>query len=175
MIDKFTKWREEMLEDKYTCIFPVKFGMTQEEIISMFGQPTDVSTEKKTLIFKYTDIEFHFDKQNDYKLFLVYSDEKIELCRMFEPVLYQKLAVVSEQLENNSEIYYDLFQKGHSIIVEYKNDEGTQGNAYNTIFCLYLNNREKNDNLCEYREDLIADWLDCICGYIGNTKWKICW
>jgi hypothetical protein len=31
-----------------------------------------------------------------------------------------------------------------------------------------LNNREKNDSLCEYREDLITDWLDCVCGFIGN-------
>ena len=167
MLDKFTQWREKILKDKYRAISPIKFGMTQEEIISMFGQPTDVSVEKKPLIFKYADIEFHFDKLNDYKLFLVYSDEEIELSILFEPLLSQKLTDISEQLENNNEIYCDLFSKGHNIIVEYKNDGGTQGNAYNTIYCLYLNNREKNDNLCEYREDLITDWLDCACGFMS--------
>ena len=93
----------------------------------------------------------------------------------FEPLLSQALTEVSEHLENDSEIYYNLFRKGHNIIVEYKNSGGTEGNAYNTIYSLYLNNREKNDALCEYREDLITDWLDCVCGYIGNPEWKICW
>ena len=173
MFDKFTQWRKKILKDKYKCISPVKFGMTQDEIISMFGQPTDVSTEKKPLIFKYADIEFHFDKQNDYKLYIVYSDEKLELSVMFEPLLNQKLVDVVEQLENDNKIYCDLFAKGHQIIVEYKNSGGTEENAYNTIYCLYLNNREKNDSLCEYREDLIADWLDCVCGFIGNPKLRI--
>ena len=119
-MDKFTKWREEVLKNKSKSINPVKFGMTQEEIIAEFGQPTDISTEKKPLIFKYADIEFHFNKRNNYKLYLVYSDEKIELSLMFEPLLSQRLTDVSGQLEKNSEIYWDLFRKGHSIIVEYK-------------------------------------------------------
>jgi len=173
MFDKFTQWRKEVFRTKYKSIYPVKFGMTQEEIIAEFGQPTDVSTEKRPLIFKYADIEFHFDRRNDYRLYLVYSDEKIELSIMFETLLNKKLTNIIEQLENSNEIYMDLFNKGHSVIVEYKNSGGTVENAYNTIFCLYLNNREKKDELCEYREDLITDWLDCVCGWIGIPELRI--
>jgi len=35
MFDKFVQWREKVLKDKSQSIYPVKFGMTQEEIISV--------------------------------------------------------------------------------------------------------------------------------------------
>ena len=79
---EFAKWRKKVFEIK--DIDPFKLGKTtQENIIAEFGQPDMVSTIKKNgrpLIFKYDDIEFHFDRQNEFVLYLVYSDEAEELC-----------------------------------------------------------------------------------------------
>ena len=69
------QWREKLLASKYEEIFPLELGMTQAEVTAVFGNPDDISTETPPLIFKYGSIELHFDKQDSYKLFLVYSDE----------------------------------------------------------------------------------------------------
>lgn len=47
-------------------ISPLKFGMSRDEIIEIFGNPDEISTMRsdgKPLIFKYHDIELHFDGQ----------------------------------------------------------------------------------------------------------------
>ena len=33
-----------------------------------------------------------------------------------------------------------------------------------------MKNRRTDEELKEYREDLICDWLDCMCGMMGNNK-----
>ena len=58
-------------------ISPLRLGMKQEEVISAFGEPDDVSTMKKKgkpLILKYGDVEFHFDHQNEHRLCLIYGE-----------------------------------------------------------------------------------------------------
>lgn len=49
-------------------ISPLKFGMSQDEVIEIFGKPDAVSTMRsggKPLILKYHDIELHFDKDQE--------------------------------------------------------------------------------------------------------------
>ena len=63
-------------------ISPLKFGMSQDEVIEIFGNPDAVSTirsDGKPLILKYHDIELHFDRKAPHGLYLVYSDDEIEL------------------------------------------------------------------------------------------------
>ena len=168
--NSFHQWREKILKNECKSIYPIKFGMIQEEIIAQFGEPNDVSVGIPPSIIKYEDIEFHFDKRNDYKLFLIYSDEEIDLVILFEPLLSRSLENVCDRLKNDNETYCNLFTEGHDIIANYKKNGGTRENAYNTIHFLYLKNREKNGELSEYKEDLIADWLDCICGNPGNKE-----
>ena len=63
-------------------ISPLKFGMSQDEVIEIFGNPDAVSTMRsdgKPLILKYCDIELHFDRKDPHELYLVYSDDEIEL------------------------------------------------------------------------------------------------
>lgn len=53
---------------------PLKFGMSQDEVIEIWEQPDNVSTMRvsgKPLILKYHDIELHFDRKG---LHLIYSD-----------------------------------------------------------------------------------------------------
>ena len=60
----------------------MKFGMSQDEVIEIFGKPDAVSTMRsdgKPLILKYCDIELHFDRKAPHGLYLVYSDDEIEL------------------------------------------------------------------------------------------------
>ena len=63
-------------------ISPLKFGISQDEVIEIFGNPDAVSTMRsdgKPLILKYHDIELHFDRKAPHGLYLVYSDDEIEL------------------------------------------------------------------------------------------------
>lgn len=78
---EFDIWRNQILRNPRD-ISPLKFGMTQEEVMEIFGKPDAVSTMKsdgKPLIFKYYDIELHFDRKSPHGLHLVYSDDEIEL------------------------------------------------------------------------------------------------
>ena len=78
---EFDIWRNQILRNPRD-ISPLKFGMTQEEVMEIFGKPDAVSTMKsdgKPLIFKYYDIELHFDRKAPHGLHLVYSDDEIEL------------------------------------------------------------------------------------------------
>ena len=63
-------------------ISPLKFGISQDEVIEIFGNPDAVSTMRsdgKPLLLKYHDIELHFDRKASHGLHLVYSDDEIEL------------------------------------------------------------------------------------------------
>jgi len=73
----FTKWREELLRSG--VIAPLRIGASQEEVAATFGPPERTSLQKKKgrfVIFKYADIEFHFDAQKEHRLWLVYSESE---------------------------------------------------------------------------------------------------
>ena len=68
-------------------ISPLKFGISQDEVIEIFGNPDAVSTMRsdgKPLILKYHDIELHFDGKAHHGLHLIYSDDEIELSMTAE-------------------------------------------------------------------------------------------
>ena len=78
---EFDIWRNQILRNPRD-ISPLKFGMTQEEVMEIFGKPDAVSTMKsggKPLLLKYHDIELHFDRKVPHGLNLIYSDDAIEL------------------------------------------------------------------------------------------------
>ena len=79
---EFDIWRNQILRNPKD-ISPLKFGMTQEEVMEIFGRPDAVSTMKsdgKPLILKYHDVELHFERGVPHGLHLIYSDDTIELC-----------------------------------------------------------------------------------------------
>ena len=81
MKQDFTIWRNQILQNPQN-ISPLKFGMSQDDVIEIFGNPDAVSTMRsdgKPLILKYCDIELHFDRKAPHGLYLVYSDDEIEL------------------------------------------------------------------------------------------------
>ena len=162
------QWQEKLFTSAYKEISPLEFGMTQDEVINALGAPDVISFGTPPLILKYGSIEVHFDKQNDYKLFLVYSDENEYLSIKYEPSLYSKLGILLHELSDNSEGYSHIFSDGYKLLSDYKAGGGTQGNAFNTVHHLYMDNRRAGGESAECREDLIGEWLDCLCGWIGN-------
>ena len=109
MKQDFTIWRNQILQNPQN-ISPLKFGISQDEIIEIFGNPDVVSTMRsdgKPLILKYHDIELHFDRKAPHGLYLVYSDDEIELSitdhheellqpiTNIEPVKNASLSVIS--------------------------------------------------------------------------------
>ena len=81
MKQDFTIWRNQILQNPRD-ISPLKFGISQDEVIEIFGNPDAVSTMRsdgKPLILKYHDIELHFDGKAHHGLHLIYSDDEIEL------------------------------------------------------------------------------------------------
>ena len=86
MKQDFTIWRNQILQNPQN-ISPLKFGMSQDEVIEIFGNPDAVSTMRsdgKPLILKYHDIELHFDRKASHGLYLIYSDDEIELSMTAE-------------------------------------------------------------------------------------------
>ena len=74
MKQDFTIWRNQILQNPRD-ISPLKFGISQDEVIEIFGNPDAVSTMRshgKPLILKYHDIELHFDRKAPYGLYLVW-------------------------------------------------------------------------------------------------------
>ncbi len=77
----FCIWRNQILQNSQD-ISPLKFGISQGEVIEIFGKPDTVSTMRsggKPLILKYKDIELHFDRKAPHGFYLIYSDDEIEL------------------------------------------------------------------------------------------------
>ena len=72
MKQDFTIWRNQILQNPQN-ISPLTFGMSQDEIMEVFGKPDAVSTMRsggKSLILKYHDIELHFDGKAHHGLYL---------------------------------------------------------------------------------------------------------
>ena len=81
MKQDFKIWRNQILQNPRD-ISPLKFGMSQDEIVEVFGKPDAVSTMRsggKPLIMKYHDIELYFDGKAHQGFYLIYSDDEIEL------------------------------------------------------------------------------------------------
>ena len=96
MKQDFIIWRNQILQNPWD-ISPLRFGISQDKVIEIFGNPDVVSTMKsdgKPLIFKYNDIELHFDRNAPHGLYLVYSDDEIELSitdhheELLKPIKY---------------------------------------------------------------------------------------
>ena len=83
MKQDFTIWRNQILQNPRD-ISPLKFGISQDEVIEIFGNPDAVSTMRsdgKPLILKYHDIELHFDRKAPHGLCLIYSDYAKDVIR----------------------------------------------------------------------------------------------
>lgn len=65
--------------------------------------------------------------------------------------------------------YKEQFKTGFDIISNFKKLGGSQKEAYNKLLPLF-NEYQETD---EQKAALMGDWLDCICGWVGNKDWYI--
>ena len=74
---RFERWRAQLSRAGDIC--PVHLGMSRDELRATFGEPDDVGVMSREqpipLIWKYEDIEFHFDGTAPGVLFLIFSDD----------------------------------------------------------------------------------------------------
>ena len=120
MKQDFTIWRNQILKNPWD-ISPLKFEMTQDEVIEIFGNPDAVSTMRsdgKPLILKYHDIELHFDGKAHRGLHLIYSDDEIELSitaeheEMLQPITNTE-PVDNEFFLRDGAVYFSgLYENG---------------------------------------------------------------
>ena len=120
MKQDFTIWRNQILKNPWD-ISPLKFEMTQDEVIEIFGNPDAVSTMRsdgKPLILKYHDIELHFDGKAHSGLHLIYSDDEIELSitaeheEMLQPITNTE-PVDNEFFLRDGAVYFSgLYENG---------------------------------------------------------------
>ena len=113
-------WRNQILQNPQN-ISPLKFGMSQKEIMEIFGKPDAVSTMRsggKPLILKYHDMELHFDGKSHLGLYLIYSDDEIELCiaadheEMLQPITNTE-PVDNEFFLRDGAVYFSgLYENG---------------------------------------------------------------
>ena len=73
---EFKTWWESFRVTGDIC--PVRLGITRDELRAILGEPDDVGgTSRKypnPAIWKYEDLEFHFEPGQDGMLWLIYSE-----------------------------------------------------------------------------------------------------
>ncbi|MBS0632850.1 MAG: hypothetical protein JSS11_13120 [Verrucomicrobia bacterium] len=80
--ENFEKCRDELLRSG--SITPLSLGTSQDDIVAIFGTPDQTSEKKKgrPAIFKYLDIEFHFNPKQGHRLWLIYSENEDSSSRI---------------------------------------------------------------------------------------------
>ena len=106
-------------------ISPLKFGMSQDEVIEIFGKPDAVSTMRsdgKPLILKYHEIELHFDSKAPHGLYLIYSDDEIELSMTAE---HEEGAIPMKTFDPNYKLLDEMYQDNYypTFLVDKVKDE----------------------------------------------------
>lgn len=125
--EKFKEWRRQLFQTK--DISPLRFGMTQEDVVAEFGRPDTISTvvrDGRPLAFKYGDIELHFDDLNKYKLYLVYTDESENMSIMGPhfPYLFKGQVALSRA----------IFSTGQLLDTDFKLYKASKGGEIYSVF-----------------------------------------
>lgn len=126
--EKFIKWKNKVPKTK--SIYPARLGTRANRIISEFGEPEEIlktGKEGQPLVFRYQEIEFHYDEEDDNKLFLVCSreDENFRVeSQKFPPLESKQVAVARTEstteyvVDNNFKLYSRT--KGGEIYTVFK-------------------------------------------------------
>lgn len=73
---QFNEWLQQLKKSGW--IQPVRLGMTRDELVELFGEPTDTAKCSRNAlrpeILKYDNVEFHFGPKQEDGLNLIYSD-----------------------------------------------------------------------------------------------------
>lgn len=81
--------------------------------------------------------------------------------------LQQELEKLISDVTNEN--YQEQFSAGFKLISAYKKSGGDQQETYDKLMPLF----NKYQDMHEQKSALMGDWLDCICGWVGNKDWYI--
>jgi hypothetical protein len=152
---------------------PEDFNVYKNTILPQKGYIAGEIINKENGIITFSTIKpCDIETNEKISVFCVYENQ---IINEIEYTLIEKIKYLADNndikiLENNSCEYSRLYKEIHKIIIDYKNDKGTQGKAYSTIMELYKLYNEQN---IEEKVDFIADILDMIVGNIGNREYLI--
>jgi hypothetical protein len=150
------KWNEN-------TILPQK-GYIAGEIISEENGIINFSTIKPWYVETNENINVFFVHENQ-----IISEIEYTLIEKIKHVIDGIDRKVSDNSLAENERYIHSIEEARKMLVEYKNNMGTQRKAYNTVSVLYnLYNEQK----LEERMDFTADVLDIIVGYNGWKYWN---
>jgi hypothetical protein len=103
----------------------------------------------------------------------IFSVSERQIMNEIEKDLIEKIKYIIDNTninQSNNSNYISIYKQIHKIIKEYKNQEGTQRKAYDTIMELHKLYTEQD---MEEKIDFAADVLDMIVGWIGNKEYLI--
>lgn len=86
-------------------------------------------------------------------------------------LLYKEIESLCEEVTGIDYNYSLQLDKGFELISNYKKEGGCQVDAYDILYPLHLIYMVHEED--EQKMNLIDDLLDCVCGYIGNVKYRI--
>lgn len=81
--------------------------------------------------------------------------------------MQQELEMLILSLTNEN--YKEHFRTGFDMISAFKKVGGNQQEVYDKLLPLF----NKYQEIDEQKTALAGDWLDCICGWVGNKDWYI--
>ena len=149
------------------------FNVYKNTILPQKGYIAGEIIDKENGIIKFSTINpCDIETSENINIFCVYENQ---IINEIEYTLIEKIKYLTDNndikiLENNWCEYIRLYTEMYKIIIDYKNNKGTQRKAYNTIIELYKLYTEQN---IEEKADFIADILDMIVGNIGNKAYLI--
>ena len=149
------------------------FNVSRNTILPQKGYIAGEIINKENGTIKFSTIKpCDIETNENINVFYVHENQ---IINEIEYTLIGKIKYLMDNndiriLENNCCEYIRLYAEIYKIIIDYKNNKGTQRKAYNTIMDLYKLYNEQN---IEEKADFIADILDMIVGNIGNKEYLI--
>ena len=143
------------------------FNVYKNTILPQKGFIAGEVINKENGIITFSTVKpCYIETNENINVFCVYDNQVIN---EIEYNLIKKIKNITDILDNDSK-YLDLFREIKEIIMDYKNNMGTQRKAYDIIMELYKLYKEQN---MEEKMDFVADILDMIVGNIGNKEYLI--
>ena len=67
-----------ILEQAKEITSKVSIGMRKNQVVDILGEPDDISIYKRNrpFVYKYKDVELHFDKGENPKLWMIYAEDE---------------------------------------------------------------------------------------------------
>jgi hypothetical protein len=146
-------------------------NINENTILPQKGYVAGETINKENGIIKFSTIKpYQIETIDGLNIFSV---KEQQIVNEMEKDLIEKSKYITDDASvklSDDNNYINLYKKMHKIIMDYKNQKGTQRKAYDTIMELYKLYNEQN---MEEKMDFVADVLDMVIGCVGNKDYLI--